>query len=99
IPVRFPYDSIRCLILLQVLLATEGSNSRTGDDCCCRGMTGSKEPVKSLGMGTFDTQEHRTLGPSWTHHPPGGPDVDESRCSSQSIPLVRLYIGHECSPI
>ena len=49
IHLRFPYDSIRCTILLQVLLATLRGCSRTPHDCCCCGITGSKRLAESLG--------------------------------------------------
>jgi hypothetical protein len=49
IRLRFPYDSIRCTILLQALLVTLRRCSRSPDDCCCCGITGSKRLAESLG--------------------------------------------------
>lgn len=53
IHLRFPYDSIRCTILLQVLLVTVRGFPRTPDDCCCCGITGSKRWPESLGGGVL----------------------------------------------
>jgi hypothetical protein len=48
IHLRFPYDSIRCAFLLQVLLATLRKCSRSPHDCCCCGITGSTRAAESL---------------------------------------------------